>query len=75
MRVLGIDPGSETTGWGMLEGDGRRYVLVEYGAIKASPSEKFPARLLKICNGIEAVIAGVGLGSGKHRATPPRVCG
>lgn len=56
MRVLGIDPGSETTGWGVLEGDGRRYTLVEFGSIKASPGEKFSARLLKICNGLEAVI-------------------
>ena len=57
MRVLGIDPGSETTGWGVLEGDGRRYALIEYGSIKATPSEKFSARLLKICDGLEDIIA------------------
>lgn len=56
MRVLGIDPGSETTGWGVVEGDGRRYCLVEYGAIKAPASERFATRLMKICDGIEAVI-------------------
>ena len=56
MRVLGIDPGSETTGWGVLEGDGRRYRLVEFGSVKASPSEKFSSRLLKICDGLAAVI-------------------
>src|SRR5215210_5379165 len=56
MRVLGIDPGSETTGWGIVEGEARRYRLVEYGTIKASPRERFPARLLKIHEGIEAVI-------------------
>ncbi len=57
MRVLGIDPGSETTGWGVIEGDGRRYNLIEYGALKAPPRERFAARLLKISNGLEAVIA------------------
>jgi len=57
MRVLGIDPGSEITGWGVIESDGRRYRLVEFGAIKASPMLKFPARLLRICNGLEDVIA------------------
>ena len=36
MRILGIDPGSETTGWGVIEGDGRRYRLVDFGSIKAS---------------------------------------
>jgi crossover junction endodeoxyribonuclease RuvC len=56
MRVLGIDPGSETTGWGILEGDGRRYSLVEFGTIKTSAHDKFPDRLLKICNGLEALI-------------------
>jgi crossover junction endodeoxyribonuclease RuvC len=57
VRVLGIDPGSETTGWGVVEGSGRRYQLIEYGTIKASPRERFSARLLKISDGIEAIIS------------------
>lgn len=60
MRVLGIDPGSQTTGWGIVEGDGRKYSLVEFGAIRASSDLKFATRLLKMCVGIEEVIA-------KHR--------
>ena len=64
MRVLGIDPGSETTGWGVIEGEARRYRLVEYGTIKAPPKERFSARLLKISDGLEALIA-------QHR---PDVC-
>ena len=59
MRVLGIDPGSETTGWGMVEGDvdGRKYRLVEFGALKLSASATFSSRLLKISRGLEEVIA------------------
>ena len=57
MRVLGIDPGSETTGWGVVEGEARRYSLIEYGTVKAPPREQFSARLLKIYTGIEEVIA------------------
>ncbi len=57
MRVLGIDPGSDTTGWGVIEGDGRHYRLLEYGVIRSSPRQKFPTRLLRISNGIEEVIA------------------
>ncbi len=57
MRVLGIDPGSETTGWGVVEGEGRRYRLIEYGTIKANSRDRFSARLLKIGDGLEAVIA------------------
>ena len=57
MRVLGIDPGSETTGWGVIEGDARRYSLVEYGALRAPARLSFAARLLKISEELEAVIA------------------
>ncbi|HWW75384.1 MAG TPA: crossover junction endodeoxyribonuclease RuvC [Pyrinomonadaceae bacterium] len=56
MRVLGIDPGSETTGWGVVEGDVRRYALVDFGTVKANPRERFAARLLKIAVGVEALI-------------------
>src|SRR6266496_6837427 len=57
MRVLGIDPGSQTTGWGVVEGSGRHYRLVEFGFVRASTGLKFSTRLLKMCNGIEEVIA------------------
>jgi crossover junction endodeoxyribonuclease RuvC len=56
MRVLGVDPGSQTTGWGVVEGDGRRYSLVAFGSVRAPASMKFPARLLRMCNGLEEVI-------------------
>lgn len=57
MRVMGVDPGSQTTGWGVVEGDGRRYSLVAYGSIRASSGMKFSARLLKMSTGLEQVIA------------------
>jgi len=57
MRVLGIDPGSQTTGWGVVEGDGRRYSLLAYGSVRAPGSMKFSARLLRISDGLEEVIA------------------
>jgi crossover junction endodeoxyribonuclease RuvC len=56
MRILGIDPGSETTGWGVIDGDGRRYGLVECGTVRASSGQKFPARLLRIANALEEII-------------------
>jgi crossover junction endodeoxyribonuclease RuvC len=57
MRVLGIDPGSQTMGWGLVEGDGRRYSLVAYGSVRAPSSMRFSARLLRMCAGLEEVIA------------------
>ncbi len=56
MRVLGIDPGSETLGWGVVEGSGLKYTLIEYGTVKSSPKDAFSKRLLKIYEGVEAVI-------------------
>lgn len=56
MRILGIDPGSETTGWGVVEGDGRRYGLVECGVIRATAGQKFPSRLLRIADALEDII-------------------
>lgn len=56
MRVLGIDPGSETLGWGVVKSDGKQYRLIQYGTVKSSPREAFSKRLLKICEGIEDVI-------------------
>ncbi|MBA2338882.1 MAG: crossover junction endodeoxyribonuclease RuvC [Pyrinomonadaceae bacterium] len=56
MRILGVDPGSETTGWGVVEGDARRSRLIEYGVVRSSVRERFPARLLNISVGLEKVI-------------------
>lgn len=54
--MLGIDPGSETTGWGVVEGDARRYRAVDFGTVRANARERFPARLLKISVGVEELI-------------------
>ncbi len=56
MRVLGIDPGSETLGWGVVEGSGLQYSLVDFGTVKSSPRQKFSKRLLKVYQGVEEVI-------------------
>ena len=56
MRVLGIDPGSETLGWGVVEGSGSKYAAVEFGTVKASPKLDFSKRLLTMYNGVSDVI-------------------
>lgn len=48
MRVFGIDPGSERTGYGCVETDGSRHQLIMSGAIAAMASDDFPARLARI---------------------------
>ena len=46
MRVMGVDPGSNITGYGIIETDGRRYEVVEYAAIRTPSKSRFPDRLL-----------------------------
>lgn len=48
MRVLGIDCGSERTGYGIVESDGRSYRLVSAGEIRVSSRLPLGERLLKI---------------------------
>jgi crossover junction endodeoxyribonuclease RuvC len=56
MRVLGIDPGSETLGWGVVEGTGPRYSLIDFGTVKSSPKQAFSKRLLKVYDGVSEVV-------------------
>jgi len=48
VRIVGIDPGSERTGYGCVETEGRRLCLVTFGVIRARPSDAFPDRLARI---------------------------
>jgi crossover junction endodeoxyribonuclease RuvC len=57
MRVLGIDPGSETLGWGVVDGVGSKYELVDFGTVKSNTKHAFSKRLLNIYNGIAEVVS------------------
>ena len=48
MRVLGIDCGTERTGYGVIESDGRSHRMIAAGAIHTSPKDPLEARLLAI---------------------------
>lgn len=56
MRVLGIDPGSETLGWGVVEGSGSKYALVEFGTVRSNPRQAFSKRLAKIFESVDEVV-------------------
>jgi len=57
MRVLGIDPGSRRTGWGVVQLDGTRLVHVAAGTIASSSKAALPARLRAIHEELRAIIA------------------
>lgn len=45
MRVLGVDPGSNRTGWGLLEGTPQRPRIVACGVVKLPRGDPFAGRL------------------------------
>jgi crossover junction endodeoxyribonuclease RuvC len=45
MRVLGIDCGTERTGWGVIESDGRRHSVLGHGVISLAVRDPFEKRL------------------------------
>ena len=60
MRIFGIDPGSERTGYGCLETDGRATRLVTCGAISARAGDAFPQRLARIHRELSALLISCG---------------
>ena len=58
MRIFGIDPGSERTGYGCVETDGRVARLVLCGAISAPAADAFPQRLARIHRELTALLTG-----------------
>jgi crossover junction endodeoxyribonuclease RuvC len=57
MRVLGIDCGTEKTGYGVVDSDGRDHRLVTAGEIRTRPRDPLPERLALIASGLREVIA------------------
>jgi crossover junction endodeoxyribonuclease RuvC len=57
LRVLGIDPGTAITGYGIIEGEGDSLVLVTYGAITTPANQPLPQRLQQIYRQLQALIA------------------
>ncbi len=54
--ILGVDPGTAITGFGLIEVIGNSYKLIEYGAIKPKASLALSQKYLHIFNEIETLI-------------------
>jgi crossover junction endodeoxyribonuclease RuvC len=57
VRILGIDPGSVTTGFGVIDYERGRLVLVEQGSINTKRGAELSERLVVIHDGLREVIA------------------
>src|SRR5262245_43442904 len=56
MRVLGIDCGTETTGYGVIESDGVRHRMIAAGVVKTNAKDTLAARVLHIAQALRSVI-------------------
>jgi crossover junction endodeoxyribonuclease RuvC len=56
-RILGLDPGLGTTGWGLIEADGNRLRHIANGQITTKTSAQLPQRLASLGEQLEALIA------------------
>jgi len=57
MRILGIDCGTERTGYGVIESDGRAHSMIAAGCIRSSARDPLEYRLCGIASELRGLIA------------------
>ncbi len=57
MKIFGIDPGSERTGYGCVESIGGRQLMIVCGTLSAPARSSFPDKLKHIHEGLTALLA------------------
>lgn len=56
MVILGIDPGLATMGYGVIETDGFRHRLIQFGTLNTPPRVQTPQRLRSIYTGVNQLM-------------------
>lgn len=56
MRILGIDPGVATVGFGVIDSDRAQQQMIQYGAITTAAGLPLATRLVQIAADLEALI-------------------
>ncbi len=56
MRILGLDPGSRHTGFGLIDRQGSRLRMVAQGRISIPGSSPLPARLAHLCSELRDIL-------------------
>ena len=57
MRIIGLDPGTATTGYGIIDGIDGAVTAVAYGVIRTKPRLPMPQRLQLIFEELNALLA------------------
>ncbi len=56
VRIIGIDPGSRKTGWGVIDSSGHKSLHIAHGCLDVGDGD-LPGRLLKILQGLTGIVA------------------
>lgn len=56
MRILGLDPGLAILGFGLIDTNGNKFKLVDYGIINTEPDLTFPERLKLLYDDLDFLI-------------------
>ena len=56
-KILGLDPGLGTTGWGLIQADGNRLSHIANGQLKTDAAESVPKRLSHLASQLVAQVA------------------
>lgn len=56
MRILGIDPGYAILGYGLVDKDGSKLKVVDYGVVETNKEQPFPLRLERLYDGVVQLI-------------------
>jgi crossover junction endodeoxyribonuclease RuvC len=56
VRILGLDPGLGTTGWGLIQAEGNRLSHLANGQLKTDTSAPLPRRLAALAEQLEALL-------------------
>ncbi len=56
LRILGIDPGLATMGYGVIESNGDRHKLIQYGVLTTAAGQPMPQRLRALFIGVQQLM-------------------
>lgn len=56
MKIIGLDPGYARVGWGIIENEGSKLVVLNYGTIETKSKLNFPKRLEIIFSEINEIL-------------------
>ena len=57
VKVLGLDPGLGTTGWGLIQADGNRMSHIANGQFRTPATSPLPQRLAELADQLERLVA------------------